>query len=221
MGLVNSSEHEYLKELLSDENQYSFEVEKGVYRNVAVKDTGLWKYIPNTNDSPTLWEVFNHIVDSGPNELMYGERIANADGSLGDFDFMTRKQSSDRVSLIIGGLKQKFPYLKKGSKIGIYGKNCTDFVLIAAACWNQGWIVVPIYDTFGPESVQYVVNHSEMDLVICTEENLTKVPAFLNEESTVKGIVTFTKRTEVCPCIKYLCRTKCFVNCKKYISSSM
>eukprot|EP01029_Cantina_marsupialis_P013181 TRINITY_DN2918_c0_g2_i1.p1 TRINITY_DN2918_c0_g2~~TRINITY_DN2918_c0_g2_i1.p1 ORF type:complete len:702 (-),score=267.17 TRINITY_DN2918_c0_g2_i1:878-2983(-) len=197
MGGCNSTENfDYFGALMSDKTEYSYEVEKGVYRNISSKGKDLTEFVEGTDDAATLWELFNAVVNKRSNGLMYGERIPNAEGVKGDYDFLTCKQSAERVARIIGGMQKRFSFLKKGSKVGIYGKNCTDWVLAAIACWNQGWTIVPIYDTFGQEAVKHVINHSEMEIILTTAENLPKLSKYLDGDCpSIQGVITFGNRT--------------------------
>lgn len=64
--------------------------------------------------------------------------------------------------------------LTKGDKVGMYAKNCAQWTLIQYAIMSQGLIVVPIYDTLGPNTVEYVCNHAETKIVCVSPENYPK-----------------------------------------------
>ena len=43
------------------------------------------------------------------------------------------------------------------------------------ACNSQTLVTVPLYSTLGPDSVEYVVNHSESTVIIVSVENLASL----------------------------------------------
>ena len=45
-----------------------------------------------------------------------------------------------------------------GSNVGLYAANCTEWLLVEAACFSQSMITVPLYDTLGPDVVEYICN---------------------------------------------------------------
>lgn len=43
-----------------------------------------------------------------------------------------------------------------------------DWVLVEAACCAYSLVTVPLYDTLGPDAVQYICNHAELAAVACS-----------------------------------------------------
>lgn len=81
--------------------------------------------------------------------------------------------------------------VKKGDRIGVYGKNCAAWVTIQYAINASGGVLVPIYDTLGPQIVEYVCNHAEVEVVFVATENLEKFNTARDKCSTVKHVVRF------------------------------
>ena len=44
------------------------------------------------------------------------------------------------------------------SFVGIYSRNCTNWVVASLSCDAYSRVVVPLYDTLGPKAVAYAVN---------------------------------------------------------------
>ncbi|PNX85558.1 long chain acyl-CoA synthetase 1-like protein, partial [Trifolium pratense] len=84
-----------------------------------------------------------------------------------------------------------------GSKIGIYGSNCPQWIIAMEACSAQNLICVPLYDTLGPGAVNFIIDHAEIDFVFVQDK---KVKELLNPECVsskrLKAIVSFTSFTE-------------------------
>eukprot|EP01029_Cantina_marsupialis_P013182 TRINITY_DN2918_c0_g2_i4.p1 TRINITY_DN2918_c0_g2~~TRINITY_DN2918_c0_g2_i4.p1 ORF type:complete len:702 (-),score=263.50 TRINITY_DN2918_c0_g2_i4:509-2614(-) len=189
MGCAQSNEFDHAAQLMNDDHEYSVEVSKGIWRDAAHKDE-LMTIIPGTDDAATLWELFNFYVRSRPDSQMYGERVPLGGDKFGEFEFDSPLEFSKKVSKLIGGMRKDLSFLKPKSKVGVYARNCRDYVCMLQACWNQNWTVVPIYDTFGAESVKYVLEHSEIEAIFCLPEKLNKLESYIQEsDSQVQAIV--------------------------------
>lgn len=51
--------------------------------------------------------------------------------------------------------------LKRGDKVAIFSKNCAEWIIADLAIMRAGMISVPIYPSANPETIQYVLEHSE------------------------------------------------------------
>ncbi len=51
--------------------------------------------------------------------------------------------------------------------LGLYMKNCPEWILADQAAFTIKAATVPLYDTLGPESVGYVINQTELATVVC------------------------------------------------------
>ena len=45
--------------------------------------------------------------------------------------------------------------------IGIYSKNCPEYVIAEYGCYWQSLVVVPIYDTLGPHACSFISNQGK------------------------------------------------------------
>lgn len=59
------------------------------------------------------------------------------------------------------------------SNVGLYSVNCREWVLVDAACHAYGMVTVPLYDTLGPDAVEYICNHAELAAVAVSAQVLT------------------------------------------------
>ncbi|GJQ08422.1 hypothetical protein GpartN1_g213.t1 [Galdieria partita] len=102
-----------------------------------------------------------------------GHRSQNINGELGDFEFITYKELKKKVL----GLGSSFHHLglKFGDHIGIFSKNSPQWLIVHLAISSQGMVSVPVYESLGPDSVEFIVNHSDMRLLCISSENLGKV----------------------------------------------
>ncbi|TMW67700.1 hypothetical protein Poli38472_011320 [Pythium oligandrum] len=89
----------------------------------------------------------------------------------------------------------EFAKLKRQSMVGIFSKNSVEWCLSAHACDRMSYILVPLYDTLGPEAVPYVVNHTEQTLLICAKEQFDTVLKCKDECPTIQYIVQYENVT--------------------------
>ena len=54
-------------------------------------------------------------------------------------------------------------------------------------CNRQSAYCVPLYDTLGPDAVQYIVTHAQVSLVFC---DTLKLPALVEPVKAAKGQVS-------------------------------
>lgn len=52
-----------------------------------------------------------------------------------------------------------------GTKVAILSKNCAHFILSDLAIWMAGYVSVALYPTSAPDTIQYILEHSESKLL--------------------------------------------------------
>lgn len=67
--------------------------------------------------------------------------------------------------------------------LGIWATNRPEWSISEISCNYNNLISVPLYDTLGPDAVEYVINHAEIQIVVCSAnhiatllQNSTKLP---------------------------------------------
>jgi long-subunit acyl-CoA synthetase (AMP-forming) len=71
---------------------------------------------------------------------------------------------------IVGEVRRVAAYLRglgfpPGSKIALFGKNSAHWIMADWAIWMAGHVTVPLYPTSSPDTVEYVLRHSEARLL--------------------------------------------------------
>lgn len=75
--------------------------------------------------------------------------------------------------------------------VGLYSQNCPEWVLTEQACYTYSLVVVPLYDTLGPDACAYIINQAEINLVVCEDDQkcnllLDKAPRYVNVNNSPK-----------------------------------
>lgn len=81
-------------------------------------------------------------------------------GALREFTWAQTADEARRMAAHLKGLG--FP---PGSRIAILSKNCAHFILSDLAIWMAGYVSVALYPTSSPETIQYILEHSETKLM--------------------------------------------------------
>ncbi|XP_014474921.1 PREDICTED: long-chain-fatty-acid--CoA ligase 5 isoform X2 [Dinoponera quadriceps] len=75
--------------------------------------------------------------------------------------------------------------------VGLYSQNCPEWILTEQACYTYSLVVVPLYDTLGPDACAYIINQADINLVVCEDDQkcnllLDKAPRCLRKLVVVK-----------------------------------
>ncbi|KNC83117.1 hypothetical protein SARC_04615 [Sphaeroforma arctica JP610] len=146
---------------------------------------------PLLADTPgrcTTYESFQTIVAENSDRPYLGERkvVYNDDGSTsaGAYEFVSFKEASDAATQIGSGLKSLGVQINQ--TVGQYAKNRMEWTLSDHALSSYTLPSVAIYDTLGPDSVHYVMEHSEMVVAFFEKIRLESVLAAIG-----KGVELF------------------------------
>lgn len=54
--------------------------------------------------------------------------------------------------------------------VGLYSQNCPEWILTEQACYTYSIVVVPLNDTLGPDACAYIINQTEIAVVVCEDD---------------------------------------------------
>ncbi|OAY25468.1 probable CoA ligase CCL6 [Manihot esculenta] len=156
-----------------------------VFRCIYAKD-GLLE-VPAGLESP--WKFFSDSALKNPNNKMLGRRQLT-DSKVGPYVWLTYKEVYDSAIRIGSSMRSRG--LNPGDRCGIYGSNCPEWITAMEACNSQAITYVPLYETLGPNAVEFIINHAEVSLAFVQETKLSSIlPCLPNCNSYLKTIVSF------------------------------
>ncbi|KAI4991904.1 hypothetical protein ZWY2020_040290 [Hordeum vulgare] len=156
-----------------------------VYRS-AESPLRLINRFPATPDIGTLHDNFVYAVETFTDCRYLGTRVC-ADGAVGDYKWMTYGEASTSRTAIGSGLI--YHGISEGARIGLYFINRPEWIIIDHACAAYSYISVPLYDTLGPDAVQFIVNHATVEAIFCVPQTLSTLLSFLTQMPCVRLIV--------------------------------
>lgn len=161
-----------------------------MYRNLLSEHD----FPPPNPELNTAWDILRVAAVKYPDNRMLGWREF-IDGKLAPYRWKTYKEVYEEVLIVGSALRASGA--EPGSRIGIYGSNCPQWIMAMEACCAHSLICVPLYDTLGPGAVNYILEHAEIDFVFVQDK---KVKALLEADKAstrqLKLVVCFTSFTE-------------------------
>lgn len=148
------------------------------------------------NDGPqmnSLFDIFKNSVEKYPNNPCLGWR----EPSDGPFKFWTYSETLAKADALRCALASLG--LEKGDRVGFYARNCPQWTMLQYATLSGGYVLVPIYDTLGPNIVEYVTNHSECKALFVSVANFSKLAEVRDcgKCSTVENVIVIGEKDTV------------------------
>lgn len=156
-----------------------------VYRS-AQSPLRLIHRFPDNPDIGTLHDNFVYSVETFRDCRYLGTRF-HADGTIGDYKWMTYGEASTSRTAIGSGLI--FHGIPEGARIGLYFINRPEWIIVDHACSAYSYVSVPLYDTLGPDAVQFIVNHATVQAIFCVPQTLSTILSFITQMPCVRLIV--------------------------------
>ncbi|KAL6640437.1 hypothetical protein ACP70R_021560 [Stipagrostis hirtigluma subsp. patula] len=156
-----------------------------VYRS-ANSPLRLINRFPANPDIGTLHDNFVYAVDTFRDCRYLGTRV-RADGTVGDYKWMTYGEASTSRTAIGSGLI--YHGIPEGARIGLYFINRPEWIIVDHACAAYSYVSVPLYDTLGPDAVQFIVNHATLEVIFCVPQTLSTILSFMAQMPSVRLIV--------------------------------
>ncbi|TRY77678.1 hypothetical protein DNTS_004554 [Danionella cerebrum] len=113
-------------------------------------------------DAKTLYEVFQrglNITGDGP---FLGSRLQNQ-----PYTWLSYREVSSRAEHLGSGLLSEGCQANTDQFIGVFAQNRPEWIISELACYTYSMVVVPLYDTLGPDAIRFIINTAEISTVIC------------------------------------------------------
>ena len=166
------------------------ENESPIYRSIhCFRENGgkLCTRMRSLPEAATALELLQGVSVRFPDQLSEGERTYEPDGTRGPYQWITFKKFYENVIAFGRGLLELG--LKRGDKIGIYSGNCRWWETCCYGAFSVGIIVVPIYDSLGPNAAVYITEHSEMKLILASAYKFPNACSVIDQVSNVQHFV--------------------------------
>ncbi|XP_018566336.1 long-chain-fatty-acid--CoA ligase 5 isoform X2 [Anoplophora glabripennis] len=146
-------------------------------------------------DAKTLYETFRR-----------GSKISNNGPCLGwresyakPYQWLSYNEALLRAKNFGSGLVAQGLPPGATTIIGIYAQNCPEWILTEQAAYCYSMVLVPLYDTLGPDACAFIIKQAEITVVVCEDDNkcnlmLEKSPRCLKKLIVIKDLRVSTKQ---------------------------
>lgn len=122
------------------------------------------------DDAKTMYEVFQrglHISGDGP---CLGSRLPNQ-----PYKWISYKEVTARAEYLGSGLLHQGCQPNPSQFIGVFAQNRPEWIISELACYTYSMVVVPLYDTLGPDAIRFIINTADISTVICDKVEKAQV----------------------------------------------
>lgn len=168
--------------------------ESSTYRSPLTAQAGL---ISTLNDFKTLQDLLQYSKQNYGKSNYLGTKQPN-----NQYSWLTYNETFEMSSAFGSGLMslKLIPLIKEYKDIecrflGIYSRNRAEYIVADWAGILYGLTHVPIYDTLGPQAMDYIFKQTKMEVVLCSKENVLKL---LKQEdlASVRTVISFDEINE-------------------------
>ncbi|KAG7506764.1 long-chain-fatty-acid-CoA ligase 5 [Solea senegalensis] len=117
------------------------------------------------DDARTLYEVFQRGLKVSGNGPCLGYRKPGK-----PYQWLRYKQVSERAENLGSGLLHQGLKPNTDTFIGIFAQNRPEWIIGELACYTYSMVVVPLYDTLGPEALVFIIDQAEISTVLCDNQ---------------------------------------------------
>lgn len=142
-------------------------------------------------DVRTLYDLLPKGLEASGNGPCLGTREGKGKGP---YSWIKYSEVIERVSYIGSGLLNNGIKGANSTRIGIYSANRAEWVISEHACYSISCQVVSLYDSYGPDSIKYILDHSEIKAVFVDNfDRLENVLKSASDLSNLDLIIHFDK----------------------------
>ncbi|ORZ09050.1 hypothetical protein BCR41DRAFT_358800 [Lobosporangium transversale] len=167
----------------------------GHYRHAAFADE-LVSHIRSAPHVETLYELFQHGLAQFPDKEFIGHRPYNPTTRTYDsFTWETFQQIDQRINAFGSGIMHLNESFLGNSQLnrwalGIWSLGRPEWYITEMSCYFYNLVNVALYDTLGPDSIEYVSNHAEIRVVVCSANHIVALLKIAHKLSSLQAIIS-------------------------------
>uniref|UniRef100_A0A4W6E543 Arachidonate--CoA ligase n=1 Tax=Lates calcarifer TaxID=8187 RepID=A0A4W6E543_LATCA len=150
------------------------------------------------DDARTMYEVFQrglHISGDGP---CLGSRLPNQ-----PYKWMSYREVTARAEHLGSGLLHQGCQPNPNQFIGVFAQNRPEWIISELACYTYSMVVVPLYDTLGPDAIRFIINTGKKTHRPPAPDDLSIV-CFTSGTTGINYLCNIPNSFKVCFCVMCL-----------------
>ncbi|KAG2232064.1 hypothetical protein BDF21DRAFT_492852 [Thamnidium elegans] len=172
----------------------------GIYRNSNHR-TIVSSFSPKVK---TMIDIFNNGLNISKDRPCMGVRSVKNEqtGERGPYVWQTYRQVNHRITNFGSGLLNYLNHTMNDTRtqqipIGIWSVNRPEWAITDLACASYNNYTVALYDTLGPDTVEFVINHAELETVVCSGDHIADLLKLRHKLPNLKTIISMDSIEEV------------------------
>ena len=126
--------------------------------------------------STTLWESFTAQAERTPTKPCLGERLLDSsNAAAGPFIFRSYSEVRSASLELASGMMRERLIEQTGDGLrllGVYMKNNASWIIAEYAAYSLSASTVPLYDTLGADTVEFIIDQTRLTTIVCTPSEL-------------------------------------------------
>ncbi|KAJ2780828.1 medium-chain fatty acid-CoA ligase faa2 [Coemansia javaensis] len=158
--------------------------------------------VPLVAESPAdsvLEMLQNSVKNHGDAEFIGRRAYSRETNTFGGYQWMTYSEAYARALKIGSGLVRIAQrHVRPGADVsaltkmplGMYSVNRAEWLLADYGGLTQNMYTVALYDTLGADSVEYIMNHAEIEILVCSLDKIPRLLRMRDRLPMLKAIVS-------------------------------
>eukprot|EP00029_Vermamoeba_vermiformis_P011063 TRINITY_DN598_c0_g1_i1.p1 TRINITY_DN598_c0_g1~~TRINITY_DN598_c0_g1_i1.p1 ORF type:complete len:659 (+),score=220.18 TRINITY_DN598_c0_g1_i1:19-1995(+) len=151
------------------------------------------KLVDSYEGRKTVYSLIAPVFEQYREKPLFGVR-PKLEKSWGEYMWTTYGEAGAQTRNVASGLR--YLGLNPKDTVGIYSRNRAEWLITAMASSSQSLVIVPLYDTLGPNAAEFIVNHAELSAVVVGKENLPSLLHLAKENKYLKYIIHMDPLTD-------------------------
>ncbi|KAF9165083.1 hypothetical protein DFQ26_000631 [Actinomortierella ambigua] len=176
----------------------------GVFRHVS-HTAELVEFLPGHPELKSLYDIWqNSVKEFGPRDFLGHRPFNTVAQSYGGYTWQTYAQIDKRVNAFGSGLMHLNEKVLGNAQLnrwslGIWSVNRPEWFLSEMSCNLYNNVSVPLYDTLGPDAVEYIINHAETPIVVASANHIASLLENAEKLPTLKAIISMDSLQDTVP----------------------
>ncbi|XP_008197074.1 long-chain-fatty-acid--CoA ligase 5 isoform X5 [Tribolium castaneum] len=146
-------------------------------------------------DAKTLYETFRR----GAKESNNGPCLGWRESYVKPYQWLNYNEALLRAKNFGAGMVAQGLTPGTNTIIGIYSQNCPEWIITEQAAYCYSMVLVPLYDTLGPDACAFIIKQAEITVVVCEDDQkcnllLDRSPRCLRKLIVYKDVRPATKQ---------------------------
>ncbi|KAG0375532.1 hypothetical protein BGX24_008973 [Mortierella sp. AD032] len=194
-----------------DLNQQSVEVPgtrtpgaTGHYRHAGFAN-GLVDNIRADPAVKTLYDLFqSSLVKFNDKDMLGSRNYDPVSKTWSGYTWQTYRQVDQRVNAFGSGVMHINDSVLGNTQLnrwslGIWSLNRPEWFISEMICNYYNLVSVPLYETLGPDAVEYVMNHAEVKVVVCSGNHIASLLEISNKLPHLRAIISMDSLADGAP----------------------